>query len=183
MLMVIMQHFGNANRLRINVNKSTVAPIRCSQVNLDEILQNFDGPHVAFPISYLGLPITLGRLRLVHLQFVFDNAATTLNGWQGKLLNLSGCRELVKSMLSSLPTYLLTTIKAPKRFYKDLDKLRRCFLWAGNQDLHSGKCKVSWTRVCRPLSCGGLGILDLKRFSRALRIRWLWYQWKTSEKP
>jgi hypothetical protein len=74
MLMVIMQHFGDANRLRINVNKSTVAPIRCSQVNLDEILQNFDGPHVAFPISYLGLPITLGRLRLVHLQFVFDHA-------------------------------------------------------------------------------------------------------------
>jgi hypothetical protein len=47
-------------------------------------------------LSYLGLPITLGRLRLVHLQFVFDKAATKLNGWQGKLLNLGGCRELVK---------------------------------------------------------------------------------------
>jgi hypothetical protein len=47
MLMVIMQRFGDATGLRINVNKSTVAPIRCSQVNLDEILQNFDGPHVA----------------------------------------------------------------------------------------------------------------------------------------
>jgi hypothetical protein len=50
-------------------------------------------------------------------------------------------------------TYLLTALKPPKKFYKDMDKLRRRFLWAGNQKLHAGKCKVSWARVCRPLSC------------------------------
>jgi hypothetical protein len=183
MLKAIMEWFGDANGLKINVSKSTVAPIRCSQVDLDEILQNFGGPRVSLPISYLGLPITLGRLKMVNLQTVLDKAATRMNGWQGKLLNLGGRRELVKTVLSSLPVYLLTAIKAPKRFFKELDKLRRRFLWSGNQDLHGGQCKVNWARVCRPLHCGGLGIMDLECLSRALRIRWLWFQWKTLEKP
>jgi hypothetical protein len=30
---------------------------------------------------------------------------------------------------------------------------------------------------------GGLGILDLKKFSRALRLRWLWMEWSTPNKP
>jgi hypothetical protein len=146
------------------------------------VLQSFNGNRVAYPITYLRLPITLGRLRMVHLQPLFERASTKLAGWQGNLLNLGGRRELVATVLGSLPTYLLMALKPPKKFYKDMDKLRRRFLWVDNQPLHGGKCKVSWTRVCRPISRGGLGITDLERFGCALRIWWLWYQWKNPEK-
>jgi hypothetical protein len=141
-IMAIMQHFCDATGLRINVSKSMVAPIRCSQVNLDEVLQNFRGTQVSYPICYLGLPVMLGRLKLVHLQSVFDRAATKLAGWQGQLLNLGGRRELVRTVLDSLPTYLLTAIKPPKKFYKDMDKLRRRFLWVGSEQLHGGNVKL-----------------------------------------
>ena len=30
---------------------------------------------------------------------------------------------------------------------------------------------------------GGLGVLDLERLARALRLRWLWFQWKFEERP
>jgi hypothetical protein len=43
--------------------------------------------------------------------------------------------------------------------------MRRRFLWAGDQEIHGGKCKVNWTRVCRPIKYEGLGITELKRFS------------------
>jgi hypothetical protein len=46
-----------------------------------------------------------------------------------------------------------------------------------------GKCKVNWSGVCRPLHCGGLGIIDLERFGRALCLRWLWLKWKSPDKP
>lgn len=36
---------------------------------------------------------------------------------------------------------------------------------------------MAWPVVARPSEYGGLGILDLERFSRALRLRWLWYAW------
>jgi hypothetical protein len=38
-IMEIMQRFGDATDLRINVAKSTAATIRCSEINLDEVLQ------------------------------------------------------------------------------------------------------------------------------------------------
>jgi hypothetical protein len=169
--------------LRINVQKSTVVLIRCSQVNLDDVLQNFAGARAAFPISYLGLPITVTRLRVNHLQYVLDRAANKMQGWQANLLNIGGRKELVKTVLSSLPTYLLMAIKPPKKFYKEMDKLRRRFLCAGTQRFHGGKCKVNWQRVCRLMNRGGLGITDLEIFGQALRLRWLWFQWKSRDKP
>jgi hypothetical protein len=59
----------------------------------------------------------------------------------------------------------------------------RQFLWAGNQQLHGGKCKVNWVRVGRPLHRNGLGITDLEHFGHALRLRWLWFQWTAPDKP
>lgn len=67
-----------------------VAPIRCSELNLDEILDGFVGQRVGFPLTYLGLPLTLGRLKIVHVQRIVDNMRTRLAGWQGKLLNPAG---------------------------------------------------------------------------------------------
>jgi hypothetical protein len=30
---------------------------------------------------------------------------------------------------------------------------------------------------------GGLVILDLERFARALRLRWLWFRWRQKDRP
>ena len=84
---------------------------------------------------------------------------------------------MVRSVLSSLPVYLLTVVKAPNKFLKEIYKLRKRFLWAGDGELTGGKCKVAWPRVCMPQPNGGLGIKDLECFSRSLRLRWLWFQW------
>jgi hypothetical protein len=123
-VMTILSHFGAATCLKINVAKSSVVPIHCSQINLNEVLANFSGLRASFPISYLGLPITLGWLRICHLQFILNRATTKLSRWHGHMFNIGGRRELVRSILSSIPTYLLTALHAPKHFYKDLDKMR-----------------------------------------------------------
>jgi hypothetical protein len=97
------------------------------------------------------LPLTLGRLKVVHVQRFVDKTNSKLAGWQGRLLNPAGRRELVRSVLSSMPTYLLTSIKAPKQLTEDIDKIRRRFLWAGNSEITGGKCKVAWLSVAKPV--------------------------------
>jgi hypothetical protein len=85
----------------------------------------------------------LGRLKVVHVQGIVDKTGSRLAGWQGRLLNPAGRRELVRSVLSAIPTYLMTTLKPPKQLLQDLDKLRRSFLWAGDKEVTGGKCKVA----------------------------------------
>jgi len=55
-----------------------------------------------------------------------------------------------------------------------IDKRRQAFLWAGTNTVSGGKCKVAWPIVCRPTDLGGLGVLDLRFFGFALRLRWEW---------
>lgn len=142
-IMEIMKAFGDATGLRINMTKSSIATIRCADIDMEEVLQDFTGRTVSFPIQYLGLPLTLGRMRMVHLHYIHDRAKGRLAGWQGRLVSMAGRRELVRSVLSSLPVYLLTVIKAPKKFLKELDKLRKRFVWAGDGEL-TGGASVRW---------------------------------------
>lgn len=127
-LLQILKMFGDASGLHLNMAKSTVTSIRCEKINLQEVLQNFGGQMTAFPIRYLGLPICLHRVRLVHLQFILDIIRACLAGWKGKMMSISGRRVLVWCVLTSIPTFALTMIKAPRKLFKDVDKVSRRFL-------------------------------------------------------
>uniref|UniRef100_A0A453MEM5 Reverse transcriptase zinc-binding domain-containing protein n=1 Tax=Aegilops tauschii subsp. strangulata TaxID=200361 RepID=A0A453MEM5_AEGTS len=80
-------------------------------------------------------------------------------------------------VLSAMPTFALTVLQIPKKLLKDIDKCRRKFLWKQAEEITGASCKVNWPTVCTPTMHGGLGIPDLERFSRALRLRWLWIAW------
>ena len=148
-------------------------PISCGDLDLGSILQNFDGIVASLPITYLGLPITTSRIRLVHLQFILDRIRARLAGWKGRLMHIGGRRGLGRCVLSAMPTFALTVLRAPKKFSKELEKARRPFLWAQDEEATGGKCKVAWRVVPPPNSHGGLGIHDQDKFARALRLRWL----------
>ena len=134
---------------------------------------------VPFPIKYLGLPLTLGRLKLVHVQHILDNN----KGEASRMVrSTSECSWTARTgtfgaYISAIPVYLLSALKVPKQLNEDIDKARRRFLWAGDGEISGGKCKVAWPLVAKPIEFEGLGILDFERFSRALRLRWLWFSW------
>jgi hypothetical protein len=90
---------------------------------------------------------------------------------------------LLNSSLSSIPTYFLSVFAPKKWFIKRVNKIRRGFLWKGSEDANGGHCLVNWKKVQRPKKLGGLGVLDLELFSRALRQRWLWLQWTDPGRP
>lgn len=55
----ILHNFGLVTGLQTNLQKSIMAPISCDDIDLDPFLQNFPAMRSAFPLKYLGLPLSL----------------------------------------------------------------------------------------------------------------------------
>jgi hypothetical protein len=84
-----------------------------------------------------------------------------------------------------MPTHFLTVYKLPHWVEKEIDRFWHSFLWKGQDPdrVKEEHCLVKWKTCTRPRKLGGLGIKDLDRFGRALRLRWLWYYWDIVDRP
>ena len=140
---VVLQAFGNISGLHINMDKSSVHPIRCEDIDLDHVLGSFTGIRGTFPCRYLGLQLHTRALRKVHIQPLIERIGQRLPGWKGKWLNRVGRLTLVQSVLSAMPTYHLTVFPLPVWARKSIDKIRRSFLWKGEENANGGHCLVN----------------------------------------
>jgi hypothetical protein len=88
-------------------------------------------------------------------------------------------------VLSAMPTYFLTVFKMSKWGISNIDKFRRSFLWKRQdpENVKGGSLPCHWLKCARPKALGGLGIKDIEKFNRALRLRWLWHHWDEVDRP
>jgi len=99
--------FGEASGLCKNLDKSGEYPIRCEAINLDTVLQSLPCQVKCFPCTYLGLPLSIRKLKGVEVQPLVDKIEDRLPSWKGKLLDKAGRLTLVLSVLTSVPTWAL----------------------------------------------------------------------------
>jgi hypothetical protein len=142
-LAAILNSFGEVTGPKTNFLKSTVIPIRCHGIDLNAILNGFAAKRACFPIKYLGLPLSTSRLKNVDFQPVVDKMAGKLNMWNGRNMTMAGRLTFVKSVLTSQTIHLLSALRVPKEILKIFYDKRKKFLWAGNEELTGGKCKVN----------------------------------------
>ncbi|XP_073355531.1 uncharacterized protein [Aegilops tauschii subsp. strangulata] len=181
----ILKTFGEASGLITNLSKTEVFPIRCVGIDLQDVLSVFPAKIATFPRLYLGLPLHYRCLKGIDLQTFIDRFAGRLPGWKGKLLNKPGRVALAQSVLTAMATFHITTLNLSKGTLRKIDKIIQAFIWQKEDQSQTsrGDSLVNWKTVYCPRHLGGLGIMDLERFSRALRLRWPWLQWTDPERP
>ena len=89
-------------------------------------------------------------------------------------LSKGECLTLLKSTLSSLPTYYLSLFTIPKHVAERIEKLQRNFLWGGLGDGFKHHL-VGWNTVCHPLAHDGLGVRKVAVINRASLGKWMWW--------
>ena len=113
---------------------------------------------------YLGMPLgTLYKTASIWNP-ILERMEKKLLGWKQLYLS-KGCRlTLLKSILSSLPTYYLSLFIVPKAVVVRLERIQRNFLWGSSVECFKYPL-VAWENVCLPRELGGLGIRNLVSFN------------------
>lgn len=178
----VLQIFGRASRLFANLDKSVATPLHCTEEQIQRVQQFLSYRPEDFPCRYLGVPLSIYRLKREQEQAVIDTVAARILQWRGNLLNVAGRTTLVKVMLSVIPAHTSITLCLSSWAIERIDKLRRAFIWAGAESMGGGRGKVAWVMVCRPHDLGGLGVTDLRCAGVAIRVRWPWLQFTGTDR-
>ena len=78
-----------------------------------------------------------------------------------------GKNTVLKSLIASQLVYILSTLPTNHRFINDVNNLFFKFLWSDRGD------KVKRDVIISDYSNGGLKMIDLKSFNKALKSTWI----------
>ncbi|GAU27921.1 hypothetical protein TSUD_160160 [Trifolium subterraneum] len=157
----------------INTSKSTIFSGSITPGRLNLIVQLLNFKLGSLPFIYLGVPIFRGKPKTCHLQPVADKIKLKLSAWKASLLSIAGRVQLVRSVIQSMLIYSITLYSWPVALLKDIEKCIRNFVWSGDIDKRK-LVTISWQKICRPYSQGGLNIISLIKLNAATNLKLCW---------
>lgn len=180
MLQAILNAFASISGLRVNLEKSEILSTATQHMSNAELAQIMTCKEGRFPLQYLGLPLSDSALTKQDFIPLIQKINRRLPGWAAKLLTIAGRLTLVNAVLTSIPIYLMSVCKLPVWVIEEIDKTRRNFFWKGGAQNERKIHLANWPMLCKPKKMGGMGILDLRIFNKAILSKWYW-QWQAKE--
>jgi len=110
----ILEDFSAATGLTINFHKSTFVPMHVAPDVAVDMATALGCTASTFPQTYLGLPLSPHKLRVVDYKPLLDSFDRYLSGWKAKLLSTGGRLVLVNAVLGGLTVYFMSSHLLPK---------------------------------------------------------------------
>jgi hypothetical protein len=117
--------------LKINFSKSEVVVINGDDDITSQYADIFNCQVGAFPIKYLGVPVSPSRLKVLDWAPLTDKNRKKLDIWKGGAMSIAGRTTLINSSLTNALIYHMSMYLVPKTVVSELDKQRRTFFWQG----------------------------------------------------
>jgi hypothetical protein len=156
----ILNTFAYSTGLKVNYSKSSIYPINILNERLSHLAATFNCQAENMSFTYLGLPLSLNKPTV-------QDCMPLVHRMERKLINTSnfltqgGKLQMVNSVLSSLATFYMCSIKVPLTILHQVDKYRRHCLWRGD-DINGRKPPLAtWKMVTKSKLKGGLSIINL----------------------
>ncbi|XP_057822586.1 uncharacterized protein LOC131034982 [Cryptomeria japonica] len=117
---------------RINAQKSKIYVFNTNDVITRKNFDTLGFSQECLPTTYLGIPFFVGANKLAYWKVIIDRIKNAISTWKARWLSLSGRLLLIKIVLSSIPNYFMSALKAPAGVIHHIEKLIRSFLWRDN---------------------------------------------------
>ena len=111
---LVLSCFQAFTGLKVNIGKSEIVSV--GEVNnLDALTNIFQCKVGSLPMKYLGMPLGTSFKTASIWNHILEKMEKKLSGWKCLYLSKGVGIMLLKSTLSSLPTYFLSLFTIPKR--------------------------------------------------------------------
>lgn len=94
-------------------------------------------------------------------------------GWKMKLLSQGGCLVLLRHVLSSMATHLLSVLNVPKVIFTKLNSILSTFC-RGDINGRPRMKWCAWTNICKPIKEGEFGLRDFSEVQSSLHMKFEW---------
>jgi hypothetical protein len=127
----LLQSFSISTGLKVNYSKSQMIPLNLPHEQAVILSNTFGCQLGTFPFTYLGLPMGTTKPRVEDYMPLMDRTERRMTSTSA-FLTQAGRLQLVNSVLSSLPTYAMCSLKIPIAVLDFIDRARRHCLWRGS---------------------------------------------------
>jgi hypothetical protein len=121
-------------------------PINVDHDKITALAATFGCMVGSFPFTYLGLPMGLTKPQVKDYAPLICRIERKLSA-SSQWLSHAGRLQLVNSVISSLPTYYMCTLKLPVTIIEIIDKHRKNCLWKGKEYRKKGYNLAAWELV------------------------------------
>ncbi|KAL2237562.1 UNVERIFIED_CONTAM: hypothetical protein Sindi_0947900 [Sesamum indicum] len=141
-LMQFLRNFEESSGQKINHAKSAFIPEKKANLMAHRIKHITGFSRKALPITYLGAPLYKGNKKKILYENLIDKVRNKIAGWEHCHLSYGGRLQLIKTVLSSMPIYLLQVLNPPVGTIQKLEQLFAKYFWGSTSEQR----KIHWTK-------------------------------------